>query len=75
MSAKGRLQPVALMMSDRLLLGVKQTVSAYILVLDDSLQCAQAVWKLKVNLKSGETNLINEQFHYITPYFILFYEQ
>ncbi len=42
MSASGRLQPVALMMCDRLLLGVKQTVSAYILVLDDSLQRAKS---------------------------------
>ena len=41
MTAKGRFLPVALMMSDRLLLGVKQTVSAYILVLDDSLQRAK----------------------------------
>ncbi len=35
------------MMSDRLLLGVKQTVSAYILVLDDSLQRAYYVEKLE----------------------------
>ena len=42
MTVMGRLQPVALMMSDRLLLGVKQTVSAYILVLDDSLQRARS---------------------------------
>ena len=49
-TASGRLQPVALMMSDRLFLGVKQTVSAYILVLDDSLQRAKRRRSIKKNI-------------------------